>query len=435
MTEFTRLTVIGSARKADLVVPNDEALAGLMPRLMDLLDEPTGTVVRPLTLVRSTGEQLDAALTIADQQVSDGELLRLIRSDDAPPPPEVADVTDVLGESLRDRAGLWSTFPRQLTGAIAVGVLSCPSGSAARRRSPTSRHGRGVVRDGCNRRPGVAALDLRGRHCRRAWRGRDGGLAVRLRVQPFAVASALGRDPRLRRAGLDLFRSRFWPGPTFPTGLVRQSGRCPSRDLAADHGGLGLVRRPGGSRDRRPVDCGVRGIAPVGAGGFGADRSGRSGGRGSSASARRGLVDRQRRVPAAELDHLRRCSPDRPDCRLVAGLERSLAVGVGLVVIMVSALRTRAFPLAVQQMALWFAVLAGLLGGLLGQPRLDDLQLAAILAGFIVLVVIMVLARPAAHQRAFLRRIGNAIEALSVIALIPLLLGMFGIFSDLLEAF
>ena len=102
---------------------------------------------------------------------------------------------------------------------------------------------------------------------------------------------------------------------------------------------------------------------------------------------------------------------------------------------MVSALRTRAFPLTVQQMALWFAVLAGLLGGLLGQPRLDDLQVAAILAGFTVLVVIMVLARPAAHQRAFLRRIGNAIEALSVIALIPLLLGMFGIFSDLLEAF
>jgi ESX secretion system protein EccD len=46
-----------------------------------------------------------------------------------------------------------------------------------------------------------------------------------------------------------------------------------------------------------------------------------------------------------------------------------------------------------------------------------------------------VLARPATHQRAFLRRIGNAIEALSVIGLIPLLLGMFGIFSDLLAAF
>ena len=125
MAEFTRLTVIGSARKADLVVPNDEAVSGLMPRLMELLDEPTGSVVRPLTLVRATGEQLNVGLTIADQQVCDGELLRLVRSDDAPPPPEVADVTDVLGESMRDRAGLWSTSSRELTGAVAIGVLSC----------------------------------------------------------------------------------------------------------------------------------------------------------------------------------------------------------------------------------------------------------------------------------------------------------------------
>jgi hypothetical protein len=111
------------------------------------------------------------------------------------------------------------------------------------------------------------------------------------------------------------------------------------------------------------------------------------------------------------------------------------AVGVGFVVITVTALRTRAFPLAVQQSALWSAVLAGLLGGLLGQPQLGGPLLAAILAGIAVLVLIMVLARPAPHQRAFLRRIGNVIEALSVIALIPLLLGMFGIFSDLLGAF
>src|SRR6187200_3182087 len=124
MVEFTRLTVIGSARKADLVVPNDEAVAGLMPRFMELLDEPTGSIVRPLTLVRATGEQLDVALSIADQEISDGELLRLVRSDDAPPPPEVADVTDVLGESMRDRAGLWSRSTRELTGAVAIGVLS-----------------------------------------------------------------------------------------------------------------------------------------------------------------------------------------------------------------------------------------------------------------------------------------------------------------------
>jgi hypothetical protein len=110
-------------------------------------------------------------------------------------------------------------------------------------------------------------------------------------------------------------------------------------------------------------------------------------------------------------------------------------VGVGLAVIMVSALRTRAFPLAVQQMALWFATLAGLLGGLLGQPRFGELLVAGILVAVSVLVVIMVLAQPASHQRAFLRRLGNVVEALMVIALIPLLLGMFGVFSDLLRAF
>jgi hypothetical protein len=111
------------------------------------------------------------------------------------------------------------------------------------------------------------------------------------------------------------------------------------------------------------------------------------------------------------------------------------AVTVGTVVITVSGLRTRAFPLAVQQMAVWSAVLAGFLGGLLGQARIGDQLQVVILAGLMVLVVIMVLARPAAHQRAFLRRVGNALEALAVIALIPLLLGMFGIFSDLLKAF
>ncbi len=124
MTEFTRLTIIGTDCKADLVVPNDEPVGGLLPRLMDLLGEASGPTARPLTLVRSTGEQLDVSMTVADQQVLDGEPLRFVRSDDAPPPPEVADVTHVLGESLGDRAGRWSTRTREVTGAIAIGVLA-----------------------------------------------------------------------------------------------------------------------------------------------------------------------------------------------------------------------------------------------------------------------------------------------------------------------
>ena len=49
------------------------------------------------------------------------------------------------------------------------------------------------------------------------------------------------------------------------------------------------------------------------------------------------------------------------------------AVGVGIAVLLVIALRTRVFPLAAQQMALWLAVVgAGVLGLVSGQPGLDS---------------------------------------------------------------
>jgi type VII secretion integral membrane protein EccD len=436
MTEFTRLTVIGSARKADLVVPNDEAVAGLMPRLMDLLDEPTGSVVRPLTLVRATGEQLDAALTIADQQVSDGELLRLVRSDDAPPPPEVADVTDVLGESLRDRAGLWSTFARQLTGAIAVGVLSCalaaqlPAGPVPLAVTVVVLSVMAAI---------VGRVSLR-------WicvAGTAAGLGVAATAAwRFGSAFNLSQSLRLSAAILGLavlgwicfglgfgqgLRSRpAWFGslvgvPVSTLPLIMVALGWSAAQAAAVTAALSVVV------------CGVLPRLALAASGL----------TGLDDQVVEGHPRRRDEVWLTVNDAYRLLSwitfavalPIALTATWLLASNGLWAVGVGLVVIMVSALRTRAFPLTVQQMALWFAVLAGLLGGLLGQPRLDDLQVAAILAGLTVLVVIMVLARPAAHQRAFLRRIGNAIEALSVIALIPLLLGMFGIFSDLLEAF
>jgi hypothetical protein len=271
MTEFTRLTVIGSARKADLVVPNDEAVSGLMPRLMELLDEPAGSVVRPLTLVRATGEQLDVGLTIADQQVLDGELLRLVRSDDAPPPPEVADVTDVLGESMRDRAGLWSRSARELTGAIAVGVLSWAA-AAQLSAGPVPR----VI--------AVLAVSVTaavvGRVSMR-W------ICVALTAAALGVAAAadwgfateLGLPPSLRLSAAILgFAALGWiwswlrPGLAVPSCLVRQFGGCPGLGVAADHGGIGLGCRGRSGDHGGGGGCDLRRAASVGAGRFGPDR-------------------------------------------------------------------------------------------------------------------------------------------------------------------
>ncbi len=36
---YTRLTVIGSKRKADLVLPDDEPVGALLPQLLEVLDE------------------------------------------------------------------------------------------------------------------------------------------------------------------------------------------------------------------------------------------------------------------------------------------------------------------------------------------------------------------------------------------------------------
>ena len=436
MTEFTRLTVVGSARKADLVVPNDEAVAGLMPRLMDLLNEPTGSVVRPLTLIRSTGEQLDVALTIGDQQVSDGELLRLVRSDDAPPPPEVAEVTDVLGESLRDRAGLWSRFTRELAGAVAVGVMSC----ALAAQLPADLLPTVVA---------VVLLSLTSAIVGRAslrWicvAGTAAGLGVAVNAA-WQFSSALNLEQPVRLAAAILgFAVLGWLclGLGFGQGLRSRPAwfgslvGVPVSALPLIMVALGspVVEAAAVTAAVSVVVCGVLPRLALAASGL----------TGLDDQVVEGHPRRRDEVWMTVNDAYRLLSwvtfaiavPIAVTGALLLASDDLWAVGVGFVLIVVSALRTRAFPLAVQQMALWSSVLAGLLGGLLGQPRLGGLVVATILVGILVLVLIMVLARPALHQRAFMRRIGNAIEALSVIALIPLLLGMFGVFSDLLGAF
>ncbi|BDZ50315.1 hypothetical protein GCM10025867_25560 [Frondihabitans sucicola] len=60
---------------------------------------------------------------------------------------------------------------------------------------------------------------------------------------------------------------------------------------------------------------------------------------------------------------------------------------------------------------------------------------AACLAAIAVVVAVLVTAQPASHQRASFRRFGNVLETVSVIALIPLLMGSFGVYGELLGSF
>jgi hypothetical protein len=82
-------------------------------------------------------------------------------------------------------------------------------------------------------------------------------------------------------------------------------------------------------------------------------------------------------------------------------------------------------------MAAAFAIVVGLAL----QPLLTHAAVAGVLLVLALVVAILVAVRPANHQRASLRRLGNTFEALAVIALLPVLLGVFGIYADLVKAF
>ncbi|WP_420114312.1 EsaB/YukD family protein, partial [Pseudactinotalea sp.] len=130
MTDYTRVTIQGEGRKADLVLPDDEPIAAVLPEVLSLLDETTERSSRPVVLMTTVGEQLSPALTLAEQEVEHGTILRLVRVDEAPPPPEVADVTDLMGAAVETRSDAWR--PAWGVGAAAaiaaiIGFLGGPA--------------------------------------------------------------------------------------------------------------------------------------------------------------------------------------------------------------------------------------------------------------------------------------------------------------------
>ena len=125
MSDYTRVTIVGSRQKADLVLPDDEPITALLPDVLDLLDEnEKGAAARPVALSTTIGEHLDASESLADQDVRHGTVLRMVRVDAAPPPPDVADVTDVVGEATSTRIDTWHRRWGVAAAAVVAAVLA-----------------------------------------------------------------------------------------------------------------------------------------------------------------------------------------------------------------------------------------------------------------------------------------------------------------------
>ncbi|MFI1248344.1 type VII secretion integral membrane protein EccD [Streptomyces anulatus] len=135
-SELSRVTLVGERRRADIVLPSDTPIGQLLPDILQLLDDRAAS--RPLTrqLITSDGSALPHDSTLASAGVSDGAVLRLVRTHAAPPAPVVHDVTDQVADSLDLQAWRWRPAARRVTAGASTVAFAVIAALLARREFP-----------------------------------------------------------------------------------------------------------------------------------------------------------------------------------------------------------------------------------------------------------------------------------------------------------
>jgi hypothetical protein len=121
---------------------------------------------------------------------------------------------------------------------------------------------------------------------------------------------------------------------------------------------------------------------------------------------------------------------------LVLRAPSTWTVSLAVVVTGVLALRARAFPLVTEVVAL-FGAAAVVAVRLIGvwQEHSGAAGPLAVLVALATLPLLVLAVQPAEHVRVRLRRFGDVLESVGVIALFPLVIGAFGVYGRLLDTF
>lgn len=436
MTDYTRLTVRGSATAADLVLPSDEPLAAMLPDILRLLDEPA-TPARPLTLVTVLGEQLNVSLSLAEQDVHQGAIVALVRLDEAPPPPEVADITQLAGDSIADRADRWRREWAVLAAAFGCLVIGRLGGAQLLASGPSAWWLIGTA---------VALAAVAAGLARRGGRGAGWvitALSVGLLGAPmesFATGSA-GALPPGAATGVWLGAAAAVIAAVALAGYgdrgIALGGTCGAvlvgAWVALGSAGMTVAGSAGAIALTGTLAVGLLpGVAMTVGGLTGLDDRVIEGGSVGRPDAGAALAATHRGLNGA---CLALGAVVGAAGYLLGGTGDGWAMGLAAALAVVIVLRARVLPLAPQRLACFAAataIVAGLaVGGFALAPLWASIGLGVLAAGLIAAIGV----RISEQLRARLSRLGNTLEFLAVLASVPLLLGLLGVYRDLLGAF
>jgi len=433
MSELTKITVVGETRRVTLVIPADEPFGAHVPEIARLLGRPAANAV----LTTAYGEQIDLAHAPDDQGVLDGAVLRLLEAAQLPAPPEVTDVTDRVAELRDDARGAWNEAHRLVAGAVGLGALSAGAGIA------------------------LSAL--------------AGGWTTVVLVGLTTIAATIAG--RVRRDALGLLLLGAALGATLPTAMwlagLFPGDKVPGAGVAAVLVGLAWVVLAAvvglGSRSLGAALGAAVGILLTAAVAVlplvGVDPTGTAavvaalgilalGLLPALAVAASGLASLDDEVIAGALPGRDRVATSLAESfRITAWAVAAVAVWlapalavllgsgelwpmlVGAAVAVTAMLRTRVVPMAVPRWMLWVAALGGTVAGIGIAPTVPDAaRLALAIAGAIMLSV-LVLARPSVQGRIRARRAGDLLETLATVAIVPFVIGAFGVYDVLLGVF
>ncbi|MFG2571235.1 type VII secretion integral membrane protein EccD [Streptomyces sp. NPDC048481] len=444
---LSRVTLVGERRRVDLVLPAQEPVGVLLPEIMQLLDDRVEGRPASCHLVTVDGSALDHDSTLETAGVRDGAVLRLVRVEDAPPAPVVHDVSDEVAEGLGHRSGQWGPAARRITAGVA-----CVSWAVVAALFARAQYDRSVVAGALLAGAGAVAVAgaVLGRLRRQApavtllcaggalgvlgaWSLVDvlgGDAAGALRLAGVAGVGALvllllGLSTPLGRGGVVGAGAVALTAVGWEAVLAAQSGAGTAEQQARVGAVLGVVCVVvlGVLPRLALMASGLSGLDDRRAGGVSVSRYQVSA---ALAAAHRGLVLATVTVAASA------AAAAVLAVRSPSGWTVSLAAVVALVL----ALRARAFPLVAEVVVL-LAAAAGVAVRLVTvwAERSSAAAPLAVLVVLAVLPVAVLAVQPAEHVRVRLRRFGDLLESVGVITLLPLLVGVFGVYGRLLDTF